>query len=93
MRRRRNRWITVFTVLVVGVVLISCSAGLVAVAARPGTQAWQLNSPPVGGHIYSLWLVPCGATHPGQLILGRDLPLFSRYPPPGLTLPLAPACP
>jgi hypothetical protein len=47
----------------------------------------------IGGHGYSLWLLPCDAFNPGQIILGRDLWIFSRYPPPGIAIPLAPACP
>ncbi|NTV62632.1 MAG: hypothetical protein HGA65_03715, partial [Oscillochloris sp.] len=53
----------------------------------------MLDTPPIGGHVYSLWVLPCDAFNPGQIILGHNLMVYSRYPPPGFSVPLAPTCP
>jgi hypothetical protein len=75
------------------VLLLACGLAAFAASARPGAQVLRLDSPIIGGHGYSLWLLPCDEFNPGQIILGRDLWIYSRYPPPGLAIPLAPACP
>ncbi len=73
--------------------LLACGLAAFTASARQGAQPWQLDSPIIGGHGYSLWLLPCDEFNPGQIILGTDLWIYSRYPPPGLSIPLAPACP
>jgi hypothetical protein len=75
------------------ILLLACALAGFAATGRPGARRWQLDSPMIGGHAYSLWVLPCDAFNPGQIILGRDLWIFSRYPPPGIAIPLAPACP
>jgi hypothetical protein len=61
--------------------------------ANPAQRAIWLDSPPIGGHIYSLAVLPCTPFSPGVIVMGRDLRIFSSYPPPGPKLPLAPPCP
>ncbi|MBX0330277.1 hypothetical protein K2Z83_21660 [Oscillochloris sp. ZM17-4] len=75
------------------ILLLACALAGFAATGRPGARRWQLDSPAVGGHVYSLWLLPCDALNPGQILFVRDAMIFSRYPPPGLAIPLAPACP
>jgi hypothetical protein len=84
---------------------LAASAGALALAAllacltlrwavsRPASPALRLDSPPIAGHVYSLWVLPCDAFSPGQAMVGRDLWIFSSYPPPGPKLILAPPCP
>jgi hypothetical protein len=74
-------------------ILLLGALAIGGVAANRGAGAIRLDSPPVGGHIYSLWLLPCDAFTPGLVMVGRDLYIFSSYPPPGPKLFLAPACP
>lgn len=85
--------IAVVVTVALAVLLLACGMAAFVASARPSAQPWRLDSPIIGGHGYSLWLLPCDAFNPGQIILGRDLWIYSRYPPPGLTIPLAPACP
>jgi hypothetical protein len=61
--------------------------------ASPTTRAIRLDSPALGGHVYSLWLLPCDAFSPGLIMAGRDLYIFSSYPPPGPKLILSAPCP
>ncbi|NNJ12897.1 hypothetical protein EKD04_021450 [Chloroflexales bacterium ZM16-3] len=75
------------------ILLLACALAGFAATSRPGARSWQLDSPMIGGHSYSLWVLPCDAFNPGQLLLVRDAMLFSRYPPPGIAIPLALACP
>ncbi|NTW02997.1 MAG: hypothetical protein HGA19_17230 [Oscillochloris sp.] len=91
---RRSSRVIVFSV-VAGLVALILACALVGFlsASRQGQRHWQIDSPLIGGHIYSAMLVPCDRFNHGQIIFGRDLMIFSRYPPPGLSIPLAPACP
>jgi hypothetical protein len=75
------------------ILLLACALAGFAATSRPGARRWQIDSPPIGGHSYSLWVLPCDRFNPGQILLGRDLMIFSRYPPPGISIPLAPPCP
>lgn len=73
--------------------LLTCALAGFAATSRPGTgRIWGVDTP-IGRHIYSVWLLPCDQINPGQILLGRDLMIYSSYPPPGLKIPLAPACP
>jgi hypothetical protein len=63
------------------------------IVANPMARALRLDSPPVAGHTYSLWVLPCDGFTPGLIMVGRDLYIFSVYPPPGPKLFLAPPCP
>jgi hypothetical protein len=93
MSARSPRLIAIAIAITLAVLVLACGLAAFAASARPGSQPWRLDSPIIGGHGYSLWLLPCDRFNPGQIILGRDLWIYSRYPPPGLSIPLAPACP
>jgi hypothetical protein len=73
--------------------ILACALAGFLSTSRPGARRWELDSPVIGGHVYSLWVLPCDAFNPGQAIFSRDLMIFSRYPPPGLSIPLSPSCP
>lgn len=89
-----GRRLPVILAVLVGLLALACVFGALRVAARPGAGAIRLDSPMIGGHAYSIWVLPCDPWNPGQVVIGRDLWVFSRYPPPGLlNIPLAPACP
>lgn len=91
-RRPDLRLLVALAICIAGLAL-ACAIGSLSIAARPGARPLRLDSPPIGRHTYSIWVLPCDRFNPGQIIFGRDLYLFSRYPPPGLAIPLAPACP
>ena len=76
----------VLTILLVG-------ASTIVVATGPGRQVREFGLPLGGGHRLMAMLIPCTATQPGRLIIGRDLFLSSRFPPPGLVVPAARPCP
>jgi hypothetical protein len=61
--------------------------------AQPAALPRWYHSPPIGGHIFSVGLLPCTPTEPGRLLLGRDIVVLSVYPPPGWSVPTAPPCP
>jgi hypothetical protein len=63
------------------------------IAASGSSPALRLDSPAIGGHTYSLWVLPCDRFTPGLIMVGRDLYIFSVYPPPGPKLTHAPPCP
>lgn len=89
-----SRRLPVILAVLVGLLALACVFGALRVAVQPGAAAIRLDSPMVGGHVYSLWVLPCDPWNPGQVVIGRDLWMFSSYPPPGLLkIPLAPACP
>jgi hypothetical protein len=73
--------------------LLLGALGMNRATARPGALPRWYHSPPVGGHIYSLGLLPCTRSEPGRLLIGRDIIALSVYPPPGWSLATAPPCP
>ena len=73
--------------------LVLGATGLGRATGQPGARPRWYHSPPIGRHIYSLGLLPCTATEPGRLLVGRDIIALSVYPPPGWSLPTAPPCP
>jgi hypothetical protein len=89
-----GRRLSVILAVLVGLLVLACVLGGLRVAVQPGAAAIRLDSPPIGGQVYSLWVLPCDSWNPGQIVIGRNLWVFSSYPPPGLlNIPLAPACP
>ncbi|WP_129631353.1 hypothetical protein [Candidatus Oscillochloris fontis] len=85
----------VLIALSLGLVLLLSLCGLSGflITRNPNGRHLSFDTPPIAGHVYSIWLLPCDAYNPGQIILGRDLMIYSRYPPPGFSIPLAPMCP
>lgn len=75
------------------ILLVACALAGFAATGRSGLGHHQIDLPPIGGHMYSIWLLPCDPFIPGQILFGRDLMIYSRYPPPGLSIPLSPPCP
>jgi hypothetical protein len=93
MSQRLPHTIAVAVAVALALTLLACGLTAFAATARPGSQPWRFDSPIIGGHSYSLWMLPCDRFNPGQIILGHNLWMYSRYPPPGMSIPLAPACP
>ncbi|NTV65318.1 MAG: hypothetical protein HGA65_17550, partial [Oscillochloris sp.] len=69
------------------ILLMACAISGFMATSRPNARRWMLDTPPIGGHVYSLWVLPCDAFNPGQIILGHNLMVYSRYPPPGFSVP------
>ena len=80
--------------LVAGVIifLVVSMVALYTATSNPQTAPRWWHSPSLGYHMLSVGLLPCSGQMPGQLIIGHNVMLSSRYPPPGLTIPTAPPC-
>lgn len=81
--------------LVAGVIifLVFGMVSLYTATSNPQTVPRWWHSPFVGRHMLSVGLLPCNERMSGQLIIGHNVLLSSRYPPPGLSIPTAPPCP